>query len=157
VLFVGYLVSVVPLTICTLWFGRPLPILFSFAAGALAGVAGLIGLAALYKGLARGQMGIVAPLAAVTTAVLPILLGMCLEGFPARLQIMGFLAASAAIWLLSVPETSQEFQWRQIYLPIAAGIFLGLSLILFDLAAEQSALWSLVVNRIAGIAVLFVL
>ncbi len=157
VLFVGYLVSVVLLTICALWLGSPLPNLFSFAAGALAGVTGLMGLAALYKGLAGGQMGIVAPLTAVTTAVLPILLGMFLEGFPARLRIMGFLAAFTAIWLLSVPEKSQEFQWRQISLPITAGIFLGLSLILVDQAAEQSVLWSLVGNRIAGIAVLIVL
>jgi drug/metabolite transporter (DMT)-like permease len=157
VLFVGYLVSVVLLTICALWLGSPLPNLFSFAAGALAGVTGLIGLAALYKGLASGQMGIVAPLAAVTTAALPILLGMFLEGFPTSLQIMGFLVAFTAIWLLSVPEKSQEFQWRQITLTITAGIFLGLSLILIDQAAEQSVLWSLVGNRIAGIAVLIVL
>lgn len=157
VLFVGYLVSVALLTACALWLGSPLPNLFSFAAGALAGVTGLIGLAALYKGLASGQMGIVAPLAAVTTAALPIVLGMFLEGLPASLQIIGFLVAFAAIWLLSMPDKAQEFQWRQMTLPITAGIFLGLTLILIDQAVEQSVLWSLVGNRIAGIAVLIVL
>jgi len=75
VLLVGYIVSVVLLSICALWFGSPVPNMFSFTAAVLAGVTGLIGLAALYKGLASGQMGIVAPLAAVTTATLPVLLG----------------------------------------------------------------------------------
>lgn len=157
VLFVGYLVSVVLLSGCALGLGSPLPNLFSLATGALAGVTGLIGLAALYKGLASGQMGIVAPLAAVTTASLPVFLGIFMEGFPSILQTMGFLVAFAAIWLISVAEKSQEFKWRQITLPITAGIFLGLSLILIDQAAEQSVLWSLVVNRIAGIAALILL
>jgi len=133
------------------------PNIFSLAAGGLAGVTGIIGLAALYKGLADGQMGIVAPLAAVTTAALPVLLGIFLEGMPSGLHIMGFFIASAAIWLLSVPEKSQKFQWRQISLPITAGVFLGLSLIFIDQAAEQTVLWSLVVARIAAIAVLMAL
>jgi drug/metabolite transporter (DMT)-like permease len=157
VLFVGYLISVFLLSICALWLGSPLPNMISSTAGALAGVAGLIGLAALYKGLAMGQMGVVAPLAAVTTAALPILFGMLLEGSPSGLHIIGFLIAFIAIWLLSVSGKSQEFQGLQLALPIAAGLFLGLSLILIDQAAEQSVLWSLVVNRIAGIAVLILL
>ncbi|UCD79037.1 MAG: DMT family transporter [Desulfobacterales bacterium] len=154
VLFVGYLVSVFLLSFFALWFGSPTLHVFSFAAAALAGVTGIIGLAALYKGLAGGQMGIVAPLAALTTAALPVVVGIILEGMPPILHIMGFFIASAAIWLLSVPEKSQSFQWRQISLPIAAGVFLGLSLIFIDQAAEHSVLWSLVVARIAAIAVL---
>lgn len=154
VLLVGYIVSVVLLSICALWLGSSVPNLNSIAAGAMAGVTGLIGLAALYKGLASGQMGIVAPLAAVTTATLPVLFGMFLEGLPSYLQIVGFLAAFAAIWLLSVAEKSQKIQLGQIRLPITAGIFLGLSLIFIDQAAEQAVLWSLVITRITGIAIL---
>ncbi|MBT8366539.1 MAG: DMT family transporter [Deltaproteobacteria bacterium] len=157
VLLVGCIVSVVLLSICALWLGSSAPNIFSLTAGAMAGVTGLIGLAALYKGLASGQMGIVAPLAAVTTATLPVLWGMFLEGFPSSLQIMGFVVAFTAIWLLSVPEKSQKIQLRQISLPITAGIFLGLSLILIDQAAEQTVLWSLVATRITGIAILMVL
>jgi drug/metabolite transporter (DMT)-like permease len=157
VLFISYIVSVLLLTGCALGFGSPVPDVSSLVAGALAGPTGLIGLAALYRGLASGRMGIVAPLAAVTTAVLPILLGMFWEGVPSSLQMTGFLAAFAAIWLLSAPEKSHEFQWRQIALPITAGIFLGVSLILIDQAAEQSVLWSLVANRLTGLAVIVAL
>ena len=157
VLFIGYFFSALLLSPSALWLGSPVPDLFSLATGSLAGITGLIGLAALYKGLAGGQMGIVAPIAAVTTAALPILLGTFLEGFPSTLQMTGFIIALAAIWLSSSAEKSQKFQWRQISLPITAGIFLGVSLILVDQAAEQSLLWSLVANRIAGLAVLTVL
>jgi drug/metabolite transporter (DMT)-like permease len=157
VLFIGYIFSVFLLSLSALWLGGPVPDLFSLAAGSLAGITGLIGLAALYKGLAGGQMGIVAPIAAVTTAALPILLGTFMEGFPSSLQMTGFIIALAAIWLSSAAEKSQGFQWRQISLPITAGIFLGISLILVDQAAEQSVFWSLVANRVAGIAVLMLL
>ncbi len=44
-------------------------------------------------------MGIVAPIAAVTTAALPVLLGIFLEGFPSTLELLGFMVALAAIWL----------------------------------------------------------
>jgi len=65
VLFVGYLFSVFLLSLIALWLGSPVPDLFSLAAGSSAGITGLIGLAALYKGLAGGQMGIVAPIALI--------------------------------------------------------------------------------------------
>ena len=156
VLLVGNIVGVALLSICALWLGSAVPNYYSIAAGTMAGATGLIGLAVLYKGLASGQMGIVAPLAAVTTATLPVLLGMFLEGLPSNMQIMGFLAAFTAIWLLSGTEQSQKIQLRQSRLPITAGIFLGLSLIFMDQAAEQTVLWSLVVTRITGIAILIV-
>jgi len=154
VLLIGYCVSVVLLSASALWLGSAAPDMNSMAAGAMAGVTGLIGLAALYKGLAGGQMGIVAPLAAVTTATLPVFWGIYLEGYPSGWQIMGFLAAFAAIWLLSRPENSQEIQLRWVGLPITAGIFLGLSMIFIDQAAEQSVLWSLVITRFSGIVIL---
>ena len=40
--------------------------------GALAGVCGAAGLVALYTGLARGKMGVVAPVTAVVAAVVPV-------------------------------------------------------------------------------------
>jgi hypothetical protein len=65
VLFVGYFVSVVLLSFCALWFGSYISDIFSLTAGALVGATGLIWLAALYKGFADGQMGIVALFAGI--------------------------------------------------------------------------------------------
>src|ERR1035441_11041435 len=41
--------------------------------GALAGLVGAFGIAALYRALAIGRMGVVAPVAAVVTGILPVL------------------------------------------------------------------------------------
>jgi hypothetical protein len=46
-------------------------LLGDLAWGALAGIAGFIGLALLDRGLARGPMGVVAPLTAITSAAVP--------------------------------------------------------------------------------------
>src|SRR5262245_59380777 len=48
----------------------------------LAGVLASAGIAGLYGGLAMGRMGVVAPVAAVLTAVTPALIHFALEGIP---------------------------------------------------------------------------
>src|SRR3954471_16130933 len=72
--------------------------------GVAAGTAGTIGLVALYRGLAVGKMGIVAPITAVLTALLPISYGMFSQGLPRNIQLFGFLVAAVGIVLSSRPE-----------------------------------------------------
>src|SRR5450759_3391895 len=62
---------------------EPLPPRSTLLWGAMAGITGAIGVAALYQGLAIGRMGIVAPVASVTTGVLTVLAGMYIDGMPA--------------------------------------------------------------------------
>jgi len=70
---------------CLPWLGLPRagPPLSSLYWGVVAGVAGAFGVAALYQGLAIGRMGMVAPVASVLTAILPVLVGIRSEGTPA--------------------------------------------------------------------------
>ena len=49
----------------------------------VAGILGGIGITALYRGLAIGRMGIVAPVTGVLAAVIPVIGGIVLEGLPA--------------------------------------------------------------------------
>src|SRR5690242_2631463 len=73
------------------WFsGEPLPPGSTLWWGAAAGVTGAFGVAALYKGLAIGRMGVIAPVASVLTAAIPVIVGMATEGLPDRLQLAGF-------------------------------------------------------------------
>jgi drug/metabolite transporter (DMT)-like permease len=58
--------------------------------GGIAGVFGAAGLVALYSGLARGPMGLVAPVTAVVAAIIPVLYGLWNEGLPAWWNIVGF-------------------------------------------------------------------
>ena len=153
VLLVVNIIGTVLLTICALWIGGPVPDITSLILGALAGIAGLIGLAAFYKGLASEHMGMVASLAAVISAALPVFFGMLMEGFPSNRQIAGFAAAFAAIWQLSVSEKFHTIRWRQLSLPATAGIAFGFSFILIDQAVGQSVLWPLVATKMIATVV----
>jgi len=157
VLLVANIAGIGFLIICALWVGGPVPDITSFIFGASAGIAGVIGLAAFYKGLANEHMGMVASLAAIISAALPVLFGMLMEGFPSYRQIAGFGAAFAALWYLSVSEKSHTIQWRQLGLPATAGIGFGFAFILIDQAVEQSVLWPLIASKTMGTIVLIAL
>jgi len=157
VLLVANMTATVLLAICALWFGGPVPDITSLIFGALAGMVGFIGLAAFYKGLANEHMGMVASLAAIISAALPVLFGMLVEGLPSNRQIVGFAAAFAAIWHLSVSEKSHSIQWRQLGLPATAGIAFGFAFILIDQAVEQSVFWPLLSAKMMGTVVLIIL
>ena len=87
-----------------LLFEEPIPGWYSFEWGVLAGTVGAIGLAAFYKALAVGKMGINAPLASVITAVLPMVFSFRTEGLPHPLQLAGFGLALVGIWLMTRPR-----------------------------------------------------
>src|SRR5271157_2719149 len=93
--------------------------------GAFAGFAGAFGIAALYRALAIGRMGVVAPVAAVVTGVLPVLFSLRVEGMPDRIQLFGFALALVSIWLLAGPNTHENSR-SGLGLAALAGIAFGM-------------------------------
>jgi drug/metabolite transporter (DMT)-like permease len=79
----------------------------SFPAGAdllvcvVAGTLGVTGITMLYRGLAVGRMGIVAPVTGVLAAVIPVLAGFVTEGVPQPMVIAGIVVAVVAVVLVS--------------------------------------------------------
>ena len=67
----------------------------------VAGVLGGIGITALYRGLAIGRMGIVAPVTGVLAAVIPVVAGIILEGVPDRAVLAGIGLAIVSVVLVS--------------------------------------------------------
>jgi drug/metabolite transporter (DMT)-like permease len=122
--------------------------------GGVAGISGAVGLVALYSGLAKGRMGVVAPLAAVVTAVFPVVVGIVNEGLPSALQILGFGIAVVAVWFLSGAGTVVSIQARELCLPVAAGVGFGLFFIFIDRVSSNAILWPLIAARIASIGLL---
>jgi uncharacterized membrane protein len=157
VLLIANITGVVALVICALWLESPIPDASSIVFGAFAGIAGLTGLAALYKGLSVDHMGMVASLTAVISAALPVIFGAMIEGIPSNIQIVGFAIAFVAIWQLSVSEKSHKIHWRQLSLPITAGIGFGFAFILFDQAVHQNVFGPLIVSRITAILALILI
>src|SRR5215217_7807081 len=82
VLAIGQVAGILLLIVLALLWAEPLPNITDLGWGLVAGVAGAVGLASLYRALAIGQMGLVAPLSAVLTAALPALFGMLTAGMP---------------------------------------------------------------------------
>ena len=69
------------------WRGRPLPAPGPAALAAVGGVVGVIGIVCLYHGLAVGRMGVVAPVTGVLAAIVPVAVGVLLEGMPPPLVV----------------------------------------------------------------------
>lgn len=135
-------------------FVESVPSLDILAVGCLAGLFGAAGLLALYSGLAQGRMGLVSPLAAVIAAVLPVLVGVAGEGMPAPQRLAGFGIGLAAVWFLTRGEGGAAFHWKDLRLPLAAGIAFSLFFILIDRASTASVLWPLVAARGASVLLL---
>jgi drug/metabolite transporter (DMT)-like permease len=107
----------------------------------LAGITGGIGITALYRGLAVGRMGIVAPVTGVIAALIPVGAGIVLEGLPPPIVLFGMGLAIVAVILVSrvrdeatessapsAPATSSG-----LGLALIAGVAIGL----FSVAAAQ--------------------
>ncbi len=116
-------------------------------------MAGVIGLLSFYAALARGKMGIAAPISAVLTAALPVLFSAFTAGVPAPLQLAGFALAGFAIGLISWPQRTTEPP-TGIGLALLAGCGFGCFFILISRVHPATTYWSLAAARCTSIAVL---
>lgn len=82
------------------------PRALDFAWGAAAGIAGGVGVSALYRGLSRGRMGVVAPISGTGSALVPVIVGLATGDRPPALAWIGMAIALPAIVL--IPQTRNE-------------------------------------------------
>jgi len=104
--------------------GETMPTPADFGWSVLAGMAGAIGITALYKGLAVGRMGIVAPVTGVIAALIPVTAGILLEGVPQPLVLVGIGLAIVAVVLVS-RVTDEGSGPSGLGLALLAGVGLG--------------------------------
>ncbi len=81
--------------------GESLPSTADVGWSVAAGLAGGIGISALYQGLAVGRMGVVAPITGVMAALIPVAAGIAFEGLPPPLVLFGIGLAFVAVVLVS--------------------------------------------------------
>lgn len=116
-----------------------------------AGVIGSLGFLALYRALADGQMSTAAPIAAVTSAGLPAIVGVLRDGVPSASIVAGFIFALAAIWLISQNGAGTiNLRLKDLLLPFLAGLGFGIYFIFVDLGGQTSIFAPLVAVRGAG-------
>lgn len=129
--------------------GEALPDYGDLLWGALAGLAGVVGIAGLYRGLAIGQAGVVAPVSAVVAASIPVLFSAFTRVLPSSAQIVGFALGIVGIALVSgTPRAAGRPSGLQVAL--IAGVGFGVFFIFLDQIVSDAVLWPLVAARCAS-------
>ena len=128
----------------------PLPDLGPALIGLAAGAGGAVGLAALYRGMAIGTMGIVASLSGAGSLAVPLLVGALLGATIGPLQVAG-VACTAAAAAAAGSATRDEMGRQALALAALAAVGFGAWYVLLDLAADGAdPLWALVCSRAAS-------
>lgn len=157
VIVVSQLFGVILLAGLALLWQERVPAVGHLLYGALAGIAGAVGLVALYRGLARGRMGVVAPVTAVVAAALPVIFGFFSAGLPEPQRLLGFGFAFAGIWTISRHGSGGAVAWRELALPLLAGAGFGCFFIFIDQVSKEAVYWPLVAARLASISLLSII
>ena len=124
-----------------------------WAAGA--GLVGAAGLTAQYRALAVGRMGIVAPVAAVLGAAVPVIFSAFSEGVPGSLRVIGFGLAILGVALISRARTVSSGT-DGLGLAVIAGLGFGLFFILIDQVSDDAVFWPLIAARGASLVVILI-
>ena len=123
-----------------------------------AGIAQLVGIAALYRALAIGTMSVISPISASGAAVLPVIVGIATGERPEALQFAGMAAALVGVLLATrAPESADGggSSREALVLSGLAALGFGCFFIGMDAAVEEAGpYWSLLVARITACAAL---
>lgn len=155
VVLVSQTMGAIILTGIALYMGEQIPPNKDLLYGGISGIGGCIGILALYYGLSTSKMGVVAPVSAVTTALIPVVFGIITEGMPSTYNIIGFIIAIIAVWFLSVnTQKKQKIFLNDLKIPIIAGIGFGIFLILIDHVSQTSIFWPVAISRYISAAIM---
>jgi drug/metabolite transporter (DMT)-like permease len=128
------------------------PVTTDFAWALLAGVGSATGSVFLFRGLARGRMGLVAPISAIGAVALPVLVGVALGERPSWLVWVGVLTALPGIWLVS-RETTPDRPARTrgaLFDGATAGAGFGILFVALAQISDNAGLLPLAANQLVG-------
>jgi drug/metabolite transporter (DMT)-like permease len=134
--------------------GEPFPSLPDVGLAFVAGIFGLVGITCLYRGLAVGRMGVVAPTTGVLSAIVPVGVGFALEGIPNPVAVVGIVAAIVAVILVTRAPTADPDRPSGIRWALVAGLAIGGFNVCIGQLSGTTALGPLVLLRLLQAAVL---
>jgi drug/metabolite transporter (DMT)-like permease len=113
-----------------------------------AGAAGAVGLGALYRGMAVGAMGIVAPISAASPVV-PLGVDLARGIVPSALQWLGIAVVLGGITLLARERdgVGRAGLAAGVGLALVAALGFGLFVVGLDAAADESVSWTILAVR----------
>jgi drug/metabolite transporter (DMT)-like permease len=124
--------------------------------GLLAGVGSGVGTAFLYRGFARGRMGVVAPVSAVGAALLPAAIAVITGERPTAIVWLGMVVALPGIWLVSREAPSDAVEAggsAEGFLDgILAGVGFGLLFAALGQVPDGAGYWPVMATQVASLA-----
>jgi drug/metabolite transporter (DMT)-like permease len=146
----AHLVGLLALLVGVLILQPPIPEPGAIGIGLVAGLAGVAGLAALYRGMSLGSMGLVTSISGAGSLTVPLLAGVALGATVAPLQLVGVASAAAAA-AAAGGASRDEIGRHSLALAVMAAVGFGAWYVLLDLAARGGdPLWALVFSRAAS-------
>jgi drug/metabolite transporter (DMT)-like permease len=126
--------------------------------GLSGGMAGALGLMALYRGLAVGRMGVVAPTAALSGTV-PVAWGLLRGDRPSAVQLAGIaLAIGGVVLAARTPDGDAGRRAATgIGLALGAALGIGVFVVFLDEAGRSDPLWGVLMVRVGAVGLLSVL
>lgn len=134
--------------------GPPHDVRLGYAA--LGAVGAIVGLGALYRGLALGPMGVVAPISALS-GVVPVLVGLALGERASGLQLFGMLLSLVGVAMAAAvpsPSPGRSASWVAAGIGLLAATGIGAALVGLGAASEAHPVWAVVVLRLAVLVAL---
>jgi drug/metabolite transporter (DMT)-like permease len=133
--------------------GASVPSRTQLAWAALAGVAGVVGLASFYRALAVGTMGIVGPITA-TASLVPLVFGLARGERPSTLQDVGVALAVTGVVAASLehaPDRAGKRFGMGVGLALLAALSFGWSLVGLGRAAPGGTAWAVLTMRLVAV------
>ena len=160
VIFISQAVGFVPIALMLGLSGDTFPGLDDLWPVAVSAPLGVLGLAALFRGMAIGTMSIVAPISATGVAV-PVIVGLATGDQLQALQLMGIVAAAGGAILAGMEvreDTEQSRDARKgVLLAVTAALCFGINIVGLDASADASTWWALAGGRVTELFVVAIL
>jgi drug/metabolite transporter (DMT)-like permease len=145
--------GLVLLVVLALLSAEALPPTDDLLLGGVAGIAGMVGLASLYRALASGHMGIAAPISAVLSAALPVVFSVFSRVSPESTQIIGFVLAFVSVILISYTRGAAANS-TSLFFAVTAGVGFGVFFIILDFIESDAIFWPLAASRVVSTSIM---
>ena len=153
VTFLGQAAALVVLLTIAIASGVPVAGTRDWLWGGLAGIAGASGLLAFYRAMGSGFMTVAAPISAVTTGGIPIVIGLVQGERPGSLALLGMPLALFAVALISdlLGPHHRRAPRQVVVLAFVSGAVFGSLFVILDNTSTTSGVWPIVAMRTASV------
>jgi drug/metabolite transporter (DMT)-like permease len=143
--------SAVLMTVIALWMGGA-PTTSDYLYGAIAGLGGGGALLTLYAGYAKTSIGIVGPITAVISVVLPVSVGVAIGDEVGSLAVLGIVIGVIAVALVGwKPDTGgRHAASTAVIYGVGAGIGFGVMATMLGITSEEAGLLPTIPTRVVS-------